>query len=239
SNTMVGHSKEDIDATAALICSMRGITMTVRGKALDQDEVRFDFSAPVGDRANIIKFLFTEALADVGASLPEFNTGKAVAHGNTVKLATKLSDDGLIEIMSMFMPPVPSAKPQNEPKLEANGVSVQATQRYFTTVNKIIDEVRSKTKTTVTDDLATTIRNYNRAATQFDTAAKRIENVSVRYVDSDMAKYGDAQAAKLRTLAMSMHGVVTDVNALQSGVTVVLGGGWWGGGGTESNLGAI
>ena len=108
SKTMEGFSKEDVAKMAALISSMHGITMTVRGKDLTQAEVRFDFAEPVGERADLIKYLFSEAVTDMGASLPEFAAGKAVADGNTVKLSTKLSDDSLMVIMSMFMPPVPS-----------------------------------------------------------------------------------------------------------------------------------
>jgi hypothetical protein len=240
SSTMKGHSKEEIDALAALVTGMRGITLTVRGRALNEAEVRFDFSAPVGDRADLIKLLFTEALDDIGTSLREFRNGKAVADGATVKLTTRLSGDGLIQIMSIFTPPLPSPKPAAEPKLEANGVSLQATQRFFNSVNRIIDDVRQRTRSLVTDDLATTIRNYNNAATRFETAAKQIESVSTRYVDSDMVKFGDTQAAKLRALAMSMRGVVIDVNALESGTTVFwTGGWWWGGGAIDTNIPAI
>ena len=240
SNTMKGHRKEEIDAMAALITGMRGITLTVRGRALNEAEVRFDFSAPVGDRADLIKLLFTETLDDIGISLREFRNGNAVADGNKVKLTTRLSGDGLIQIMSIFTPPLPSPKPPVEPKLELNGVSLQATQRFFNSVNRIIDDVRQRTRSLVTDDLATTIRNYNNAATRFETAAKQIENVSTRYVDSDMVKFGDTQAAKLRTLAMSMRGVVIDVNALESGTTILwTGGWWWGGGGLDTNIPAI
>jgi hypothetical protein len=239
SKTMEGFSKEDVNKMAALISGMRGVTMTVRGKALDEAEVRFDFAEPVGDRADLVKFLFSETVSDMGVSLPEFSAGKAVANGNTVKLTTKLSDDGLMVIMSMFMPPVPSPKPPAEPKLEANGVSPQSTQKYFNRVNQIVDEVRKKTKNVVSaDDLGTTIDRYNKAYQQFDTAAKQIDNIPTRYVDPDMLKYGDSMAAKLNTLAMSMHGVIVDVNAMQSGMAYLATGGIWGGS-IDSNVAAI
>ncbi|HLW68843.1 MAG TPA: hypothetical protein VKS79_26260 [Gemmataceae bacterium] len=238
SKTMEGFSKEDIAKTAALISGMRGVTMTVRGKALDEAEVRFDFAEPVGDRADLVKFLFSETVNGMGVSLPEFAAGKAVADGNTVKLTTKLSDDGLMLIMSMFMPPVPSPKPAKEPTLEANGVSLQATQKYFNRVNQIVDDVRKKTKNAVSaDDLGVTIDRYNKAYQQFDTAAKQIDGTPARYVDPDMLKYGENMAAKLHTCAMSMHGVIVDVKAMQSGMAYLATGGIWGGS-IDSNVAA-
>jgi hypothetical protein len=240
SKTMEGFSKEDVAKMTTLISTMHGVTMTVRGKDLSQAEVRFDFAEPVGDRADLIKYLFSETLGDMGVSLAEFSTGKAVADGNTVKLTTKLSDDSLMLIMSMFMPPVPSPKPPAEPKLEANGVSPQSTQKYFNRVNQIVDDVRKKTKNVVSaDDLATTIDRYNKAYQQFDTAAKQIDNIPTRYVDPDMVKYGENMASKLQTLAMSMHGVIVDVNAMQSGMAYLATGGFWGGGAIDSNVASI
>jgi hypothetical protein len=239
SKTMEGFGKEDVEKMAALISGMRGITMTVRGKALDEAEVRFDFAEPIGDRADVVKFLFSETIDNMGVSLREFKAGSAVADGNTVKLTTKLSDDGLMVIMSMFMPPVPSPKPPAEPKMESNGVSLASTQKYFNRVNQIIDDVRKKTKNVVSaDDLATTIDRYNKAHMQFDTAAKQIENVPPRYVDADMVKYAEGAANKLRVLAASMHGVVVDVDALQSGMAYLATGGLWGGS-IDSNVTAI
>jgi hypothetical protein len=239
SKTMEGFSKEDVAKMASLISGMHGVTMTVRGKALDEAEVRFDFAEPIGDRADLVKYLFSETLSDMGVSLSEFSAGKAVANGNTVKLTTKLSDDGLMVIMSMFMPPVPSPKPAAEPTLDANGVSLQATQKYFNRINQIVDDVRKKTKNAVSaDDLAVTIDRYNKAYQQFDTAAKQIDNIPARYVDPDMLKYGENVAAKLHTCAMSMHGVIVDVKALQSGMAYLATGGLWGGGSLDSNVAA-
>jgi len=193
---------------------MRGLALSVRGAQINEGELRLDFSADVGPRGDVIKAIFMEALDDFGASLSDFEKAKVTVDGASVRLSTKLSDDGLIRIMSLFMPATPpEPKVVTSPStLQPGGANLDATRRYFQSVRMILEQLQSKGNRS---------NDYLQTAVWHESAAKRIEQLPVRYVDAEVVKFGDSTAVKLRTIAYSLRGVVVEVSALESGVVII------------------
>lgn len=202
-------SKAEIDTVARLLGGLKGLVLSVHGTALNQAELRLDFSAAVGRRGELFKAILLEALDDFGAALTEFRNATVAVDGSCVRLRTNLSDDSLIRIMSLFMPPTPAAKPDaSSSSVPRADMNLDATRRYFHAVRKALDDLQRKGKRDA---------DYLRNATWLDSSAKKIEQLPTRYVDAEVVKFGEATAAKLRTIALSLRGVIVEVSALESG----------------------
>jgi hypothetical protein len=214
SELMAGRDPGELDSISALVASIKGAVLTVGGAQLDQAEVRLEFGKRVGERGELVKSLFMQALDDLGVALSDFQKAKVVADDQTVKLQVKLSDEGLIRIMSIFMPPSPESLQQASagPKLESNGVSLDATKRYYQAVSTMLADIKRMTKSAT---------DYPKTATWHETYATRIENLSPLYVDPDVLKFGETQAGRLRAIARSLRGAAANVSALEGGTIYV------------------
>jgi hypothetical protein len=244
-----GLNGEELDTLTSLMCGLKGIRMTVGGRKLDDAEVRLDFAAPVGERGELIKALFLEALGDLGVSLREFHAAKVSVDGQTVKLSVKLTDDGLIRVMSLFLLSTAAPKPSAPDATTSNGgISKEATRRYYVAVSQMLDDLGRATKQ-ATDFEKTTRKTdrgksaYEQTATWHDRYADRIDALPTEYVDPEVVKFAQSVAARLRVLAYSLRGVVVEVGALGTGLSAAAvgsGGGWFGGSGgsvaIESNV---
>ncbi|MFL5342722.1 MAG: hypothetical protein ACJ8F7_21525 [Gemmataceae bacterium] len=236
SELMAGRDKAEIESIAALIASIKTVSLTVRGKELDQAEVKLEFGKPVDGRGELVKSVFLEVLEDIGASLSDINKSKVVAVAQSVTLKMDLSDEGLIRVMSIFMPPSPEALASRAagPKLESNGVSIENTKRYLQPINLWIDDLRRRYKNAT---------DYSRVAAWHDSIATQIEDLPFKYVDADVAKFAEMTAKRLRVISYSLRGVVVEVSGLEKGTTYVAvgAGSLWGGAdiNTTTNLAEI
>jgi hypothetical protein len=203
-----GLSKGRVEGCSTLLVGLKGVCLTVRGPDLDQAQVRLDFSGEVGTEGDLVKGMFVEALDDLGASIEDFRRAKVTVTGRTVTLSTRLSADGLIRIMSLFAPPPPASSPRTSTRIEANGVSIDATVRYWKAADGLLNELKRQTKNS---------SNYLKSATWHETYADRIEDLNTRYVDADVVKYAQSLLGRLRTLAWSLRGVAVEVRALEMG----------------------
>ena len=227
SELLAGRDPGELDSICALVASIKGASLTVGGRQLDQAEVRLEFGKRVGQRGELVKSLFLQALNDLGMALSDFQNAKVVADDQTVRLQVKLSDEGLIRIMSIFLPPTPemlnaAAAASAGPKLESNGVSLEATKRYYQAVSTMLADVKRRSRSAT---------DYVHTATWHETYANNIENLSAQYVDPDVLKFGEAQAGRLRSIARSLRGVAAETGALEEG-SVYIGaatGTWFGG----------
>src|SRR5262249_17606659 len=209
SEMLAGRDKAELDSIAALVASIKGTSLTVGGANLDQAEVRMDFGTPVAGRGELVKSLFLQALGGLGVALSDFEKATVSASDQTVKLEVKLSGEGLNRIMSIFMPPPPDLMAKAAaPKLEDNGVSIDATRRYYQAIVPMLVDLQKRSKN---------ITDYPKTATWHETYSARIENMSTRYVDPDMVKFGDSIAERLRAIAYSLRGASAQADALQQG----------------------
>jgi hypothetical protein len=209
----VGKSKalEGNKAAAAgvegFLASLRGVALTIEVTADGLAAVaRFD-SAPLKKAdPQAFKAFVVELLAHNGALLEDLPAAEATAAEGSVTLKFKLSDPELAHLMGLFVPPVPNLSPADVRPVAPGGVSAEATRKYVRAVNRVLDDLRKRTGKGT---------DYQKMATWQDSAANRIETVSVLNVDPQAVGYGAGTAARLRAVADSLRGVPVRVANLQ------------------------
>ncbi|CAN5300117.1 hypothetical protein BH11PLA2_BH11PLA2_30210 [soil metagenome] len=193
-----------------------------------------------------VKAFAMETLGHSGAMLEDLGTAKSERTDGSVALTFLMSDPELAKVMSLVIPngmlPVDGAKIEVAPA----GATVAATVKYFNAVNAIVDDLVKKNKNA--DD-------YFKTALWHDTAATKIETMSVLNVDKAVVEYAHGTATILRGIADSLNGVPAKVNELQSQAYAFSGGrnnlrlgrggvrfnpwGYGNNGGVQTNLGDI
>jgi hypothetical protein len=84
---------------------------------------------------------------------------------------------------------------------------VEATRKYFKTVNQVVDDLKKKNKKA---------KAYQETALWHDAAATKIDTTSVLGVDPIAVTYGRGTAANLRSIADSLRGVPVQAAELES-----------------------
>ncbi|RPI89467.1 MAG: hypothetical protein EHM42_02970 [Planctomycetaceae bacterium] len=83
----------------------------------------------------------------------------------------------------------------------------QASEQYFTAVNTLIDDLSSKNARAT---------NYERTAAWHDSYASKIDSLSLRNVDPELADYGKLVGQRLRAVGASSRGVSLRLNTAQN-----------------------
>jgi len=184
--------------------------------------ITLNFLENIGAAAKTVKAVFVEALAERGALLPEFETAQAEVRADAVILRTKLSDASLRQLMGLLLSATPASitlesleaatpptaepvKPTPAPTApKSQSDPLERNRRYYRAIAQVVDDLRTR------DRKAT---NYTRTAVFHESAAERIEKLSLVGIDQDVADYGVRTAANLRSLAASMRGQAIKIQA--------------------------
>jgi hypothetical protein len=155
------------------------------------------------------KAFVIETLSHSGAALEDLGTAKGTL-GDNVMLAFKMSDPELARVMSLVLPP--GALPPNAETIPVTpaGPTAAATLKYFKAVNAILDDLQKQKAKALENGM-----DYEKTAVWVDTAASKIESLSVIGVDQDVVAYGQGTAERLRMVADSLSGVPAKVDELQ------------------------
>jgi len=212
------------DALSALFDDLKGITFTAQIEDQIEAKISIDFSEDVGRTAPLVKSVFLSVLADMGASLEEFERAEVKADRQSVVLTTRLSDDSLRRIMSLIVSPHPSgqtaSKPpaaESETKPPEPGASptstsrvqptqLEASRRYFRTIDRFISDLRRSSDNP---------QKYAKTAAWHERFVDRIENLSTRGVDPDLVDFAARTSRNLLALAASLRGQAVQVDAEQ------------------------
>jgi len=201
----------------------------------DQIRGRFiiDSAVAASKELEVLKPFFIDRLAKRGAELEDFPAAVVTMQDNSVTFELNLSDSDLMKIMSLMSSPLLDPNPEDVAtiKLSPDGVSVPLSQRYYQSVNKLIDELKRQNKRQT---------DYTKAALWQDTYAKKIAQLSTLHVDKEVVKYGTDVAVRLHATADSLRGVPIQVDNLQGQMYYLQGGrwggGWFGGGNFQTNI---
>jgi len=208
---VVSAKKESHEALEELLKGLKGVRFTARVDDKATGEVRLDFAESVASHSDTIKGLFLESLDELGAALDDFHKCQVrmEAQGKTVVLKTELSDDNLRRIMSLIQ--IPSIDNESEGRSPGAGSAAEkadptATKRYFTAVQRMLDDLKKKAKKA--DD-------YPKTTVWHETYARRITQLPREGVDKEMLEYGGNVSIKLSALASSLRGDPLKVDLLQ------------------------
>jgi hypothetical protein len=200
----------NLETLSELIKGLRGVRFTARVQDNITGQVYLDFSKPVGNSAGYVKDLFQESLEQMGASIDELSNCKLRTEGNgkTVVLEAELTDTTLREIMSLITMPSSPMKPEDVKvaKSSADKADLAATERYFSAVQQLLDDLRKKIKKS--DD-------YKKTALWHESFAKEIAQLPRQGVDEEMLRYGAGISSQVWALANSLRGVPLKVELLE------------------------
>jgi hypothetical protein len=170
-------------------------------------EVRLDSAAPAKVDPAAVKALLIEVLEKNGAMLEDLGAAAAKADGNAVTLTFQVSDPELARIMGVIAPPAAGVAESYSVSVAPAGVTAEATRRYYRAVNRILDDLKAQNKKA---------KDYTKTAVWHDTAANRIETLSVLNVDPAVIEYGQGTAGRLEAIAESLRGVPVQAAAIAS-----------------------
>lgn len=220
-----------IESLLKLVLSLRGVCLTVDVGETTEAVIQIDFSQPVGTHANEIKTLFLQALRDQGMILDDFADVAVQSEGRAVRLAAPLSDSSLRKVLSLLLAPRPASPSTRRPgngrppagTSEPTGPAppsqpaaageprpdVAASYRYYTSVNRILDDVQRMSNS----------RRPSETAGWWDRYAGKIERLEMAGVDPELLEYGASIGSKIRAMAASLRGQLVEVNTQQNSVT--------------------
>lgn len=213
--------KEAVDSVVRVIESIRGLRLGINVNRVSQATLTIDFGINVGQRpGKYLKSVLIELLAGMGAQIDEIANAPAQIEGKSMTLNFEMPDEVLREVLSIFHWGNNVATEQGEAQVPSTGnttgnanpknsetMMVINSQRYFQSVNRMLDDLKRKYKNA---------DSYNQSAAWHDNYARRIEQLSIADVDPAMAAYGAKSSQTLRALAGSLRGVPLDVGVLQA-----------------------
>lgn len=230
----------DLDAAAAAVASIRGLTLGVNVGEEMTGSVKVDFASDVSVLGDAAKPLLLEALGRRGMMIDELNDWKVETNGKTVRLIGKLEASGLRRLMSLIPvpPPLQQARQAAEqvPQEQAQAkLAATASQNYFKSVSSLIDDLKDSKRGRST---------MGQTAVFFDRYADRIDRLPTLNVDSYLLDYGAFVSGSLRNGSGAVRGAQVSGNLAAMNVDqqydysswfnpigVVAGNGWNGGGG--------
>lgn len=213
--------KDAIDSVVRVIESIRGIRLAINVNRVSQATLTVDFGINVGQHpAKYLKSVLIQVLAGLGAQIDEIVNAPARVEGKSMIMNFEMPDEVLREVLSMFhwgnnvateagdsqVPSSGNTAENSNPK-NSEALMVLNSQRYFQSVNRMVDDIKRKYKNA---------DSYNQSAAWHDSYARRIEQLSIANVDPAMASYGAKAAQTLRALAGSLRGVPLDVGVLNA-----------------------
>ena len=130
-----------------------------------------------------------------------------------VRFTFKLTDSELANIMALFLPPLPGVSNSDDISITPKSPPTASTSgRYFRAVNTIIDDLKKQ------NGRAT---NVPATALWHDTAAGRMETLSILAVDPELVDYAQGTASRLRAVADSLRGQAISTATLQSKAYII------------------
>lgn len=224
-------SKVDMKRFARTLASVRGLTLTTKFEDTIKGSLRIDFNEGIGDYRPLLQPLLVELLEMEGAAIPELAGWTATFPDKAMVLTGDLTPQAMFHLISLFTFPDESSKSMADEPNE-KGPTLNATKRYFETVQTIVADLRKMRDT----------KDYNKTAAWHESAAKKIDQLSIRNVDPAAVDYAKEVSGRIWAIAGSLRGVPVEVNRANNssfayGYVVKSGwGGWWGGNNMAANF---
>jgi hypothetical protein len=208
SDLLRGKLKES-QAIEAYLKSLHGFRILAN---ITQDGIaatlQFDAKVKPGVEDALIKAFVLELLERNGAELADLPAATVKVNQGIVQLHFKMTDNELAHVVSLFVPPLPGVAEADSiavtPTQEANAIS---SGKYFQVVNQILDDLKKQNQRA---------RNFQATALWHETAAQRIETLSILGVDPAVVEYAHGTAARLRAVADSLRGTPIKATMLES-----------------------
>jgi len=187
------------ETVAGILASIKGISMIVGRRGLDECIVTAEFGkSPAGIKL-IAADLFAELLSRNGTAAPEVASWKVTASDNALKFQGPITEATLTGVMSVFSMQGQASRAasmlsdSDGSRSEKEQMAYRSKQ-YFEQINAIVDSTR-KHHAQTTGALA----SWN------DRRARQIDEMPTLNVDPDMVQYGNNVSSLLRGNAIAVR----------------------------------
>lgn len=202
---------------AQLISSIRGLTLQLQVSDRATGTATIDFNSNCAILGASARPILLDLLARTGMSIGDLESWDFSVAGQSVTARGTLSVDGLERILSVITPPRID-QVAISPKGGSEGRKIAASQRYFTSVSRMID--RFKVGSALSDSAGWLTRD-----------SRAIGNLPLVDVDNDLAAWGADVSASLVEISAVFEAGQARATARSAGVSMPAGpfnSGQWG-----------
>ena len=197
--------KLDIESTAKWLASIRGVSLGITVGKTRFGKIKVDFSEAVPVSPEAAKSLLLEVLGRHGLMVDEFETWKPGVAGKQFTLEGTLETAGMRRVTSLFDAPPSLQTPEPAmaapmPMQDPKQATIAASQEYYRTIVKLLDELRGKRNTS---DFYT----WSQIGTWYEKYARHIDRLPIVNVDPDLLQYGSFVSSSLRDAGNSLKGI--------------------------------
>ena len=195
--------EKDIEAIATKLSSIEGVMLGITLLDRRYGSIKIDFAEDVSALGALAKPILLEVLERQGAMINEFETWDCEVKGNQIRLSGYLYESGMQRIMSIVdMPPSLQPPPSSSRSAADTEDSLVAlsTQEYFQNVQKLLDDLTSKRK-------STEFVTWGQVGMWFEKYARKIERMPLNNVDPQLLDWGAYVSNALRDAESAMKGI--------------------------------
>ena len=167
-------------------------------------KLKVDFRTDASILGGFAQLLLLDVLGNQGVMIDDFRDWKAQVKGSQISIEGNLTQAGLRQVLSVFEPPTAivsdeesTDKKSADPKRDPANQAAYASQQYFQSVSRLLDDVRNKKD-------VKTIAQYG---TWFSKYVLKIDRLPLVNVDSELLDYGAFVSEKMRDASMSVKGI--------------------------------
>jgi hypothetical protein len=209
-------TKIDVDDTASLLATIQGLTLGITIGSKPFGKIKVDFGRDTAILKDVARDMLLEVLSNQGLMIDDLRDWTAKVEGNQVTLEGYLSADGMRRIFSLIDAPagdgVEDRAAANQPSASDVDPKVYASQQYFQSITKILDDLRHHESP----------QRIAQIGGWLEKDARKIDRLSMVNVDKDVLDYGQYVAQQLRNASAAIKGIgmrsrVRQVNTVSGG----------------------
>ena len=204
-----------VEPVAKLFGGMRGMTVTFRVTDKIECEMQFDFGQDAGPLKTVAAPMILAVFERMGVRVDEMDNWKANVQGQTVTFGGAVTEESVREMLSPFLRPSVSSLDVTESQSTSEpteGAKAQASLKYFKAAQEQMTIMRKSSAT-----------SYEKLGTNFNTAARHIDELPILNVDEELLNWGGSVATTFRSMSIAARkagGLLTVTEANQATVSV-------------------
>ena len=196
----IGAAKIDPKLLSDRLATVKSAFLQVDVRETIEGTLLVEFDREIGYAAPAAKEIVLAALEEAGAVLPDLRAWSSTTKDKSIELKGRLSEDSLVQVLGLALPPrltTPAAPAPTENGAASRAVTrddaVKASQGYFRAVVDATEGIKGQKA-----------ESHRGMRLWYERAAKRIEELPLLGVDSDLLDWGSEVARTLREMA---HGI--------------------------------
>jgi hypothetical protein len=178
-------------AVAEAFSSLKGVTVAIDFHSQPMTEARIDFGSNIKAIRPFAKDLVLAAMSRLGMPVEDLKGWKVTSDTDSITLRGMLTEKGLRQISSFLELPTTkfsTLAKESESKEDPMKATVDASLRYFKTLEKLIEDLRGGL-------------NTDAKSAWYEKTARKIDNMPILHVDDELLAFGAQVAKDLRQSA--------------------------------------